>query len=366
MKHPIHSKLGDDAIRHLAGSCYLALREEDGGHLDPSPPADVLEASGLSGMHANLCVRLGVPDTRAPSAIVRGMQLSATNAYRWDALTALLATLAEKGIEPVLFKGGALHARWPELRDLRAMADYDLIIEQARLGRLRTELARLGFEAELLGSTLTQRLNKGSAVYKGAGFQHQNLDIHARVTEPPVCSSLTRSILSSTERASGVRVPDIEDCVCMIALHIVRSGMSRPLCEYIDLLWYVDGMHEAQWESVCRRARRHHLLPALFLALRQALYCLALDELAAQRARALCARLSTLEAALGPIRRRALDWLAPPDYPLHPVVSRNRPAFRRSFILGAGTSSLWRVGVAFVIYGATRIVDRLTSRNTND
>ncbi|MFA7486672.1 MAG: hypothetical protein WCY72_01130 [Lysobacteraceae bacterium] len=56
----------DDAIRHLAGSCYPALREEDAGHLDPSPPTDALEASGLSGMHANLCVRLGVPDTRAP------------------------------------------------------------------------------------------------------------------------------------------------------------------------------------------------------------------------------------------------------------------------------------------------------------
>lgn len=151
----------------------------------------------------------------------------------------------------------------------------------------------------------------------------------------------------------------------MIALHVVRSGMARPLCEYIDLLWYVDGMDQAQWDAVCRRARRHQLLPALFLALRQAVFCLALEELAPQRAQVLSARLSALETAMGPIRRRALDWLAPPDYPLHPIASRNRPAFRRSLILGAGTGSLWRVGVAFLSYGATRIADRLTSRSTN-
>ena len=363
---PIVSCPREDAIRRLAGSCYLALREEDGRHLDPAPPMDVLDASGLSGMHANLCVRLGVSDNRTPDAVVRGLQLSATNAFRWERLTELLAALADEGLEPVLFKGGALHARWPFMRDLRAMDDYDLIIEQAHVTRLRAELARRGYWLLRTGSRLTQWLHKGSMACKGSGFQHQNLDIHARVTEPPVCTSLTRSILASTERASGVRVPDIEDCVCMIALHIVRSGMARPLCEYIDLLWYIDGMDEAQWVAVFRRARGHQLLPALFLALRQAVYCLALDTLAPERAQALAERIAALDASLCPLRRRAIDWLAPPNYPLRPIASHNRPAFRRSFILGTGTGSLWRVGAAFVTYGASRIADGLTPARNLD
>ena len=52
-----------------------------------------------------------------------------------------------------------------------------------------------------------------------------------------------------------------------------------------------------------------------------------------------------------------IDWLAPPDYPLHPVTSRDRPMFRRSLILGTGTSSAWRVAAAFMLYGASRLGD---------
>ena len=45
---------GDDAIRMLAGGCYLALRSGDATHLPLQPDADVLDRSGLAGMHANL------------------------------------------------------------------------------------------------------------------------------------------------------------------------------------------------------------------------------------------------------------------------------------------------------------------------
>ena len=120
---------GDDAIRMLAGGCYLALRSSDATHLPLQPDADVLDRSGLAGMHANLCLQLGVATDRA--TLIRGMQLSAVNTSRWNALANLLASLeSEDGIAPVLFKGGALHARWPQMRELRAMADYDLIVPQ--------------------------------------------------------------------------------------------------------------------------------------------------------------------------------------------------------------------------------------------
>ncbi len=352
-------KASDDDMRRLAGGCYLALRTGDPRHLPRQPDAELLDRSGLAGMHANLCLQLGVATDRA--TLVRGMQLAAVNQTRWNALAGLLASLeAEDGIVPILFKGGALHARWPEMRELRAMSDYDLIVPQRQASALRAALVRRGYAATTSGSWLTRRLSKAWMACKGSGNAYQNLDVHARVTEPPVCMSLTRDILASTDRASGIRVPGIEDCVCMIALHIVRSGMQRPLREYIDLLWYVDGMDDAQWHSLRTRAARHQLIPGLFLSLRQARHCLALETLAPDRAASLAARLRQLESGVGAVRRRAIDWLAAPDYPLHPIPSRNRPLFRRSLILATGTGSSWRVAAAFLLYGASRLADALS------
>lgn len=351
------NRTGDDAIRRLAGGCYLAIRTGDAAHLPVQPDADVLDRSGLAGMHANLGLHLGVSTDR--QTMIRGMQLAAVNTTRWNALGNVLASLEADGIAPVLFKGGALHARWPLMRELRSLADYDLIVPQAQAGALRMALARQGFAATAPGSWLTRRLSKGWMACRGSGHAYENLDIHARVTEPPVCSSLTRSILASDARASGIRVPDLEDCACMIALHIVRSGMHRPLREYIDLLWYVDELDDAGWRSLRERAARHQLSPALFLSLRQAVHCLALDELAPDRAAPLSTRITEFERDVDPVRRRMLDWLAPAGYPLRPVEARNRPGFRRSLILGAGTSSAWRVLVAFLLYGAARVGDAL-------
>ena len=353
------NRTDDDAIRRLAGGCYLALRTGDAAHLPSQPDAEALDRSGLAGMHANLGLHLGVSTDR--QTMIRGMQLAAVNTTRWNALATVLASLeSEDGIAPVLFKGGALHARWPMMRELRSLADYDLIVPQAQAGALRMALARQGFASAAPGSWLTRRLSKGWMACRGSGHAYENLDIHARVTEPPVCSSLTRSILASDARASGIRVPDLADCACMIALHVVRSGMHRPLREYIDLLWYVEELDGAGWRSLRERAARHQLSPALFLSLRQAVHCLALEELAPDRAVALAARIVELESDVDPVRRRMLDWLAPAGYPLHPVEARNRPAFRRSIILGAGTASTWRVVVAFLLYGAARLGDALS------
>lgn len=355
MNPPWPAASEDQALRRLAGGCFLALKHGNGDLLPATCDAALLARSGLAGLYGNLCRRFGVRCSR--EAVVAGMQLSARNGVFWQALQELLAGLAAAGIEPVLFKGGAVHARWPALRDLRALADYDLIVPQAEVGRVRALLEQQGFTAPDPGSRLTRRLSKGWMECKGEGLRHQNYDIHARVTEPPVCASLTRSLLASSERAEGIRIPDIPDCVAMIALHVVRSGMYRPLQEYIDLLWYTEELDEAAWALVTARANRHQLMPALFLSLRQAIHCLALDELAPERARRLGERLKALEAGIGPIRRRGLDWLAPANYPLHPVASRNHPLFRRSLILGFGTSSSWRVAAAFIGYGAARAFD---------
>ena len=348
-----------DELRRLAGQCYLALRHADGTMLLPAPRLETLRVSGLAGMYANLCVRYGIAIDK--QVMIGGMQLALANEQRWAGLVTLLEQLRAEGIEPVLFKGAALHARWPAMRELRALSDYDLIVPQAQLAALQARLAQAHFHRERPAFWLSRRLSKASMAWHGQGLAYQNLDLHARVTEPPVCHNLTRSLLASQERAQGLRVPDIEDCVCMIALHIVRSGMHRPLREYIDLLWYVDALQEPQWRALLARAQAHHLLPALFLALRQAHHCLALDVLAPESAQALATRISALQAAIGPLRRRLLDWLAPADYPLQPVPARDHPLFRRSLILGVGTSSVWRVAAAFFTYGIARLCDRLTS-----
>lgn len=358
LSNPQPGDAGDDDLRRLAGNCYLALRTGDGRYLTPPPTSDTLLRTGLAGLYSNLCARLGIQASH--QHIVAGMQLAVVNMRRWQSLTDVLGLLKAEGIEPVLFKGGVLHARWPELRDMRAMADYDLIVPQAQVDRLRSILSAQGFETLPAASRLTQRLCKGWMVWKGSDLDYQNIDIHARVTEPPVCDSLTRSILATRERAEGIRIPDIEDCVCMIALHVVRSGMHRPLREYIDLLWYVDGMDDVAWQSLRKRAAIHQLVPALFLSLRQARFCLALDVLAPDRSASLVARTVDLEQDLSKLRLRLLDWLAAPGYPLRPIETRDRPAFRRSLILGAGTSSLWRVTAAFLLYGASRLLDRLS------
>jgi hypothetical protein len=345
----------EQAIRDVAGACYLALISEDPAFLLPEPSDRVLEQSGLAGIYANLCVRHGVAISRRK--VIFGLQLSSVNAFRWLELRKLMSAAASGGIDPVLFKGGAMHARWPQMRELRALADYDLIVPLAQLEDFRSLAGRRDFTVPPNGSWLTRRLSKGAMVWKGNALSYQNLDIHAHVTEPPVCSSLTRSILRTTERIDGVRIPDTLDCVCMIALHVVRSGMYRPLQEYLDLLWYVDRMDDAEWEMLLKRARQHQLLPALFLSLRQAIFCVAIEELAPERAASLSQRVVQVATSVGRVRKWLIDWLAPEDYPLHPIESRNHPGFRRSLILGAGTSSLWRVIAAFLAYGTARLVD---------
>lgn len=353
--------LGDisdrDAIRELAGKCYLTMRTGDPRLLGISPSREALVRSGLAGTYANLCLEHGV--SVAKEDAIEGVRLAATNARRWDSLLSLLDSLRVEGLDPVLFKGGVLHAKWPGMRRLRAMFDYDLIVPQSQVEHLRRILCGRGYSTVPAGSRLTQRLSKGWMVWKGEGLSYQNLDIHARVTEPPVCSSLSRSILAATHRAEGVRIPDLEDCVSMIALHVVRSGMHRPLREYIDLLWFLDDLDEAGWRDVESRAAKHHLLPALFLSLRQALHCLALDRLDPDRANRLGSRLAAIGSRISIARMWALDRLAPADYPLHPMPSRDRPLFRRSAILGAGTGSPWRVLAAFSAYGFARLGDSL-------
>lgn len=343
-------------MRRLVGGCYLALREGNPDRLRSAPATELLHASGLAPLHAALCQRFGLVTDSASAAA--GLLLSAGNERRWQHLTHLLDSLHAEGIEPVIFKGGALVARWPEWLGLRIMEDIDLIVPQAHIGMLRTHLAAVGFRSEVHASKVVHWLSKGSLVWRGQGIDQQILDLHTRVTEPPTCASLTRSLLASRATASGVRIPDVEDCVCMIALHIVRSGMARPLKEYIDLLWYVDGMNGEQWQQVVARARLHHVSPALFLSLRQALHCSAIGELAPARWSVLNDRMAALEQELSPWRRREIDRLAPPDYPLHQDTSRNRPVFRRSVIMLAGTSSAWRVAAAFIAYGAARTLDR--------
>lgn len=344
-------------MRRLVGGCYLALRDNSPAFLFPTPATDVLHASGLAPLHAGLCQRFGLATDAA--SVAAGMILAAGNQRRWRHVTRILHELRAHGIEPVVFKGGALVARWPEWRGLRIMEDVDLIVPQSQIHALRHHLATMGFRTGTKASKLSRWLSKGSLVWRDEGIDQQILDLHTRVTEPPTCATLTRSLLASDERAEGVRVPAIEDCVCMIALHIVRSGMARPLKEYIDLLWYLDGMDAMQWQRTVERARRHHLLPALFLSLRQALHCSALEELAPARWSRLDERSAALGRELPRWRRRALDRLAPPDYPLHPRTSRNRPLYRRSVIMLAGTSSAWRVFVAFLAYGAARAIDRI-------
>jgi len=330
----------------------------DPAWLDAQPSADSMRRSGLGATWANLRARHGMQAPR--EAAMAGMQLSAGIARRWECLQDTVAAAREAGFSPVLFKGGAIHARWPETRETRPLSDYDLIVPQAQVAAFRAFLARCGFRSPIVGSRLTQRLSKGWMVWRGEGASYENLDIHARVTEPPVCASLTRTILATRETRDGIRVPDPHDSACMIALHVARSGMHRPLHEYLDLLRYVDGMAEADWHRLCARARDHQLRPALFAALRQALHCLALRELDPPRAAALETRIDALGRDIGALRRRALDRVAPPDHPLHPDPAQDRPLVRRSLVLWAATESSGRVMAAFVLYGGARLLDRFT------
>ena len=352
----------DDGVRRLAGACYLAMASGDPAWLHALPSVDSMQRSGLGATWANLRARHGMQAPR--EAAMAGMHLSAGIARRWERLRETLASARTAGFSPVLFKGGAIHARWPETRETRPLSDYDLIVPQAEADAFRAFLARRGFRSPPMGSRLTRWLSKGWMVWRGEGPTYENLDIHARVTEPPMCTSLTRSILGSRESRDGLRIPDAHDSACMIALHVARSGMHRPLHEYLDLLRFVDGMADADWLALQERARRHHLRPALFAALRQALHCLALRELDPARAAALEARIDALGRRIGALRRHALDRIAAPDHPLHPAPAQDRPLVRRSLVFWAGTESSGRVMAAFVLYGGARLLDRFPGAST--
>ncbi len=344
-------------VFRLVGGCFLALRDGTSVQLPENVPPAVLEASGLAAMYGALCARFGL--NADSECIAAGMMLRATNEKRWSGLQQILGSLREVGINPVVFKGGALVARWPGLLATRPMDDFDLLVPQAQLRSLRRFLIGDGFREDNEHTPISHWLSKGALVWRGEGIAHQNLDIHSRVTESPACRSLTRSMLDTDQSAEGVRVPDIEDSICMIALHVVRSGMARPLKEYIDLLWYIHGMDDAQWRSTVACAKRHSLDPALYIVLRQAIHCSAMPDLDPQLALVLRDRLDKLESRLSRWRRAGIDRLAPADRPLSPNLRFKHPLLRRSVVMFVGISSPWRVTAAFFSYGLSRLADRV-------
>lgn len=238
------------------------------------------------------------------------------------------------------------------------MADLDIIVRAPELEKTLGFMRDQGYKGLIGTGRFGHRLSKGWAMVLGTGFERQNIDLHTRVTEPPVCTSLSKSILESNEMANGFRIPDVYDCISMISLHVVRSGMVRPVYEYLDLLWYVCQLDNLQWQRCLERARLHRLLPALYLSLRQAIWLtMTRDYRQHQECEQLLNRMNELERRVGRTRKRIIALMAPEHLPLKPNPKLMPPLVRRSIVMGTGIASVPRVAASFCLYGTARLLD---------
>jgi len=345
-----------EAERSLIARVFFAQVRGDVDCLLPPPNQALLRKLNLSAYWIGMLIRHERPvELKLKGPYIASRLISQ---HRWDRLEKLVGKLGALDIRPVMFKGGALIARYPEFLGMRPMADLDIIVRGSDLAKTHGFMRSQGYKDLIGAGRFGNRLSKGWAMVLGTGFEHQNIDLHTRVTEPPVCTSLSKSILESNEMANGFRIPDIYDCISMISLHVVRSGMVRPIYEYLDLLWYVCQLDDVQWQRCLERAGFHRLVPALYLSLRQAVWLtMAQDYPQHQEYEQLQNRINELEKRVGRTRKRMIALIAPEHLPLKPNPKLMPPLVRRSIVMGTGIASVPRVAASFCLYGTARLLD---------
>jgi hypothetical protein len=179
---------------------------------------------------------------------------------RADDLSEVLEALAQRGVEALILKGGALAYQVYESPDLRPRGDCDLLIDATCVGAAGDALRALGF-MESLTSGDEHAVRQASFTRTGAlGVQHA-YDVHWAVTNTPLFASALRF---EDLRARSVAIPQLgphahtlsfPDALLLACIHrVAHHHDSDRLIWLVDIALLRDRMTPEQHHAFWRQA----------------------------------------------------------------------------------------------------------------
>jgi hypothetical protein len=250
----------DEALRVVAGRLGGAC-----GHSEVSL-TDAIGCARENRVHLLLAGAGGPPGSDA--AIVREAlreeyrHAAACDAVETAAMRSLLAAAADRGVQPLVFKGAALAHRLYERSWERPRADVDLFICEADSERMRQVLEDHGWEAVTAvdGTLVTRQFQYRRAV--SSEFELQ-VDVHTRLFNPAAFAGALEWKVAR-ERAvplaalgPSARTLSDADALLVACLHRIAHHRDTP-----ELIWLCDidrlarRMDAAGWETFAASAAR--------------------------------------------------------------------------------------------------------------
>ena len=254
---------------------------------------DFLSRADYHGVKPLLHERLNASNW--PEALLQSLREQALAAAGWELrhrqlLMRTLATLADIGIQPVLFKGTALAYSLYASPVLRARGDTDLIVPPDSLTSTDAALTRLGFARDLAvaGEFVSYQANYSC---QADGTEPHTLDLHWRINNSEVLANL----FSYEElRASAQALPKLSSQangagpVHALLLACMHRATHKQNPMYVDgvahyggdrLIWLYD-IHllatlfdSGQWQAFVRLAEKKSLRAVCLEGMERARAC---------------------------------------------------------------------------------------------
>jgi hypothetical protein len=276
-----NAPIGSGAVpRHLLAELLLILRERP-AQLPERLCADL----GLLAYHCVLARRAGTAPSSA--AIHAYMEALANNLPLRHALHEAGRALAAAGVRAIVYKGQDYLERIYGELGARSMADVDLLVPEAELGRAERALLQAGFIADTSCRLMHERkfCKDGLAI-----------DLHHALLQPARMAAPHAELFARAEPcayAPGLWVLEATDAFLVHCVNQTVKGYHLPPSSYIELQAL---LAQADPETALQRARGWRAQCALYTSLA------ALAELGHPLAHALARRV-----ALSDARRRLLD-----------------------------------------------------------
>jgi hypothetical protein len=242
------------------------LRDDERGVADLAElPADAVRAEAVRHGVApliddRLAGRSGVPGELRRLFREEARREAATDVVRDVEIVRLLGVIAERGVEPIVFKGAHLARSHYPRASLRPQLDTDILIPESARSIVHDAMGALGYgsDAQVAGDLVKHQ--RTYVRQESPAVQHV-VDVHWRVSN----RQLFASVLSYEDLVAravpvpglppGVRGPADEDALLLAAIHRVahHADLDRLIWIYdIDLL--ARRLDETGWARLAARA----------------------------------------------------------------------------------------------------------------
>jgi hypothetical protein len=201
------------------------------------------------------------PDLGRMKGIARYVWTS--NVMRLRELFMALRVLQDAGIRPMMLKGAALLARFPDLSSKRPTADYDILLPAGTLSRAWDALREQGFTQ--LGASwdnFEQALPHSGAPITKHGKGHE-VDLHWRPVSSIRDNALTHRTFASAEEAmlqgEPVLIPSIAHQLFFAMARCEKSDQSECFTRLMEGYFLLSKAADVNWDEVAALVARYGL-----------------------------------------------------------------------------------------------------------